>query len=122
MIVPAIFKKRLLQSRTSPFSALPLTAWTRMVVEENCKPLLDQGGKRMSPLRKRTKYLIDERLEDVLALIQVLALDKDSHRSEEGLKSELPARPNSSESWSELAKEHQDFFDSYQVRSTPCHW
>ena len=60
--------------------------------------------------RKRRKYLIDERLEDVLALIQVLALDKDSHRSEEGLKSELPARPDSSESWLKLAKEHQEFF------------
>jgi Flp pilus assembly protein CpaB len=61
-------------------------------------------------LRKDSKYLKEGRLEDVLALIQVLALDKDSHRSEDGLKSELPARPSSSESWMQLATEHQEFF------------
>ena len=59
---------------------------------------------------KNNKYLKEGRLEDVLALIQVLALDKDSHRSEEGLRSELPARPGSAESWLQLAKEHQEFF------------
>lgn len=61
-------------------------------------------------LQKNSKYLKDGRLEDVLALVQVLALDKASHRSEEGLQSELPARPSSSESWFQLAKEHQEFF------------
>ena len=68
---------------------------------------------------KRRKYLIDERLEDVLALIQVLALDKDSHRSEEGLKAELPARPDSSESWLKLAKEHQEFFRVVEGKERP---
>ena len=61
-------------------------------------------------LKKKEKYLKEGRLEDVLALIQVLALDKDSHRSEEGLKLELLAQPNSANSWTQLAKEHQEFF------------
>ena len=69
--------------------------------------------------RKGSKYLIDGRLEDVLALIQVLALDKDSHRSEDGLKSELPARPGSSESWLKLAKEHQEFFRVVEGKQHP---
>ena len=69
--------------------------------------------------RRKNKYLIDGRLEDVLALIQVLALDKDSHRSEEGLRSELPARPNSSESWLQLAKEHQEFFRVVEEKKRP---
>ena len=69
--------------------------------------------------RKKSKYLIDGRLEDVLALIQVLALDKDSHRSEEGLKSELPARPSSSKSWLKLAKEHQEFFRVVESKKRP---
>ncbi len=41
--------------------------------------------------RKNSKYLREGRLEDVLALIQVLALDKDSHRSEDGLRSKSVA-------------------------------
>ena len=69
--------------------------------------------------RKDIKYLKEGRLEDVLALIQVLALDKDSHRSEEGLKSELPARPSSSESWLQLAREHQEFFRVVEGKKHP---
>jgi len=59
---------------------------------------------------KKEKYLKDERLEEVLALLQVLALDLKSHRSEAGLKQELLGNPKSSSSWSELAKEHPEFF------------
>lgn len=69
--------------------------------------------------RKHNKYLKDGRLEDVLALIQVLALDKASHRSEEGLKSELPARPSSSKSWLQLAKEHQEYFRVVEGKKNP---
>ncbi len=68
---------------------------------------------------KQIKYLKDGRLEDVLALIQVLALDKDSHRSEGGLRSELPARPNSAESWLQLAGEHQEFFRVVEGKQYP---
>ncbi len=68
---------------------------------------------------KRSKYLRDGRLEDVLALIQVLALDDESHRSEDGLKSELPARPNSSDSWLQMAKEHQEFIRVVEGKKYP---
>ncbi len=69
--------------------------------------------------RNNNKYLREGRLEDVMALIQVLALDKDSHRSEEGLKSELPASPSSSESWLQLAKEHHEFFRVVERKNNP---
>ena len=73
----------------------------------------------MGLLKRRNKYVINGRLEDVLALIQVLALDTDSHRSETGLKSELPERPNSSDSWLQLAKEHQEFFRVVEGKKRP---
>lgn len=60
--------------------------------------------------RKKNFYLKTNRLADVLALIQVLALDKDSHRSESGLKTEFKVNPKSAESWKEVAEEHPEFF------------
>lgn len=57
-----------------------------------------------------TAYLKKGRLEDVIALIQVLALDKDSRRSEAGLKAELQGRPQSANKWTDMAKEHTEFF------------
>jgi hypothetical protein len=55
-------------------------------------------------------YLLKNRLSEVLALIQVLALDKHGHRSEAGLQKELSEKPESAVSWQQLAKEHQEFF------------
>ena len=55
-------------------------------------------------------YAESGRLADVLALIQVLALDEHSHRSENGLQKELQGPPTSSSSWIELAKQHPEFF------------
>src|SRR5437867_3274687 len=55
-------------------------------------------------------YTKSGRLQDVLALIQVLALDKHIHRSEHGVAKELVDSPSSSESWTSLAKEHPEFF------------
>jgi hypothetical protein len=55
-------------------------------------------------------YTKPGRLSDVLALIQVLALDEHSHRSEPGVKQELQGNPSSSNSWITLAKEHPEFF------------
>lgn len=55
-------------------------------------------------------YVDPERLADVMALIQVLALDPNTHRSEDGLKSELQGPPKSSASWRQLAIEHPEFF------------
>ncbi len=69
--------------------------------------------------KKKDKYLKEGRLEDVLALMQVLALDEDSHRSEEGLKSELPSRPQSETSWLALAKAHPEFFRVDERRKHP---
>lgn len=64
----------------------------------------------MSIFNKNHKYLKDGRLEDVLALIQVLALDEFAHRSECGLNAELQSKPKSADSWAELAKAHLEFF------------
>ena len=56
-------------------------------------------------------YTKPGRLLDVLALIQVLALDKHIHRSEDAIAArELMGSPSSSESWTSLAKEHPEFF------------
>jgi hypothetical protein len=59
---------------------------------------------------KKGAYTKPGRLSDVLALIQVLALDEHSHRSEPGVKQELQGNPSSSDSWVTLAKEHPEFF------------
>lgn len=63
-------------------------------------------------------YSHDGRLSDVMALIQVLALDDSAHRSEEGLKNELQGKPSSAESWENLAKQHLEFF---RVRKSGTH-
>ncbi len=55
-------------------------------------------------------YANPDRLADVLALIQVLALDKYTHRSESGLQEELKVKPRSTSSWAEVAKQHPEFF------------
>ena len=60
--------------------------------------------------RKRNLYLKPNRLADVLALLQVLALDKNAHRSEKGLLNDLKVKPKSSTTWQEVAQEHPEFF------------
>ena len=57
-----------------------------------------------------TPYLKGERLADVLALIQILALDEFPHRSEDKLRGELQGKPESAEAWASLAREHPEFF------------
>lgn len=69
--------------------------------------------------KKNLKYLKDGRLEDVLALLQVLALDEHSHRSESGLKDELSDKPKSAETWLFLANEHQEFFRVVDSKKCP---
>ncbi len=61
--------------------------------------------------KKRTwSYLSEGRLADVLALIQVLALDVHTHRSDTGLLSELQGPPRSAETWPKVAEHHPEFF------------
>lgn len=55
-------------------------------------------------------YTKTGRLADVLALIQVLALDPDTKRSEDGVTRDLQGLPTSATSWFALAKEHPEFF------------
>jgi len=55
-------------------------------------------------------YTKTGRLSDVMALIQVLALDMHSHRSEQGLNSGLQGVPKSEDSWINIAKQHPEFF------------
>lgn len=46
-------------------------------------------------MKNQPPDLINGPLGDVLALIQVLALDEHAHRSEDGLSSELQGKPRS---------------------------
>jgi hypothetical protein len=64
-----------------------------------------------------TSYLQAGRLADVLALIQVLAYDRDTSRTEEGLDDELQRKPAVGGSWMNLAVQHPEFF---RVRAEPA--
>jgi len=55
-------------------------------------------------------YTKKNRLADVLALIQVLAMYKQAFRTEEGIKKEFQRDPVSAESWVKIAEEHREFF------------
>ena len=55
-------------------------------------------------------YKLTGRLQDVVALIQVLAYSPRTRRTEDGLMEELKRKPASSKSWIEMAKQHCEFF------------
>lgn len=59
---------------------------------------------------KKPSYLIEGRLSDVLALIQVLALSPKTRRSEQGLLQELQGSPRSGESWIDVGRQHRESF------------
>lgn len=61
-------------------------------------------------MNKKPAYLQEGRLADVLALIQVLAYDRDSYRSEDGLQRELQRLPATRNTWMDLASQHPEFF------------
>lgn len=58
----------------------------------------------------KNPYAIDGRLQDVLALIQVLAYSPKAGRTEQGLLVELKRSPVETSSWIVLAKAHPEFF------------
>ena len=62
------------------------------------------------------EYLKPGRLEDVIALIQVLGLDRYVHRGENALRDVLKDKPSSSDSWCQLARRHPEFFRNYPGR------
>ena len=66
-----------------------------------------------------SRYLKTDRLADVLALIQVLAMDEKAKRSEDGLRKELQGQPRSSGSWQQLGKEHPEFFRVHDEVDAP---
>jgi hypothetical protein len=66
------------------------------------------GGEAMKTMQ--SQYLRPGRLADVLALLQVLAMDEHAHRSDSGLTGELQGPPRSASSWTELAQSHPEFF------------
>ena len=55
-------------------------------------------------------YTKPGRLADVLALIQVLALDTHPKRTESGMRESLQGPPTSAASWFALAREHREMF------------
>lgn len=71
------------------------------------------------PSKNARQYITSGRLADVLALIQVLALDENPHRSEKGLLDELQGAPQSAKSWSEVAKNHPEFFRVKDTNENP---
>lgn len=71
------------------------------------------------PSRSERQYATPERLADVMALIQVLALDRHAHRSECGLQEELQVVPRSASTWSEVAQRHPEFFRFQAGRRHP---
>jgi hypothetical protein len=64
------------------------------------------------PSESEREYAQPARLADVMALIQVLALDPKAHRTEDGVKHELQRQPGSdgADTWTSLARAHPEFF------------
>ncbi|NED66171.1 hypothetical protein G3I15_35115 [Streptomyces sp. SID10244] len=60
--------------------------------------------------KRRARYIKDNRLPDVLALIQALGQATKARRTERGLAKELQGKPRSSSSWLQVGREHNEFF------------
>lgn len=70
----------------------------------------------------KNPYAKDGRLQNVLALIQVLAFSPKTRRTEEGLMIELKRSPSDgATSWIDLAKEHSEFFRVKEEAGKPTH-
>ncbi len=55
-------------------------------------------------------YTNPNRLADVMALLQVLALHSYRHRSDKGLTDTMQGSPYSASTWKEIAQQHPEFF------------
>jgi hypothetical protein len=97
-LFPRIVWSRLLSVAGIPLAFLWLSGW------------LTSWIFRGFAERETSTLLVPGRLQDVLALVQVLALDKDTDRSASGLVSELQGPPRSAGSWAEVASSHPEFF------------
>lgn len=73
-------------------------------------------------------YLKEGRLQDVLALMQVLGLDSLTYRSETGVEDdrgdgglahELKNKPLSANTWTDIAKGHPEFFRVDESKTYP---
>jgi hypothetical protein len=63
-----------------------------------------------SNIKEIPRYTLAYRLNDVIALITVLALDKTAFRTEDGLKSSLRSNPVTVENWFKIVEAHPEFF------------
>lgn len=63
-------------------------------------------------------YTKTHRLADVLALLQVLSIDEQPYRTEDGLREELQGDPKSAKVWFQVAREHPEFFRVNEVKNT----
>lgn len=64
-------------------------------------------------------YLKKNRLEDVAELIRALGSEVYIQRSEDGIVEHFGGKPNSAKSWTELAREHPEFFQVIQGDKHP---
>ncbi|MCX4170687.1 MULTISPECIES: hypothetical protein [Paraburkholderia] len=76
---------------------------------------------RTSKSKTKYAYLVDGRLSDVLALIQLLALSPKTRRTEDGLISELQGNPKSASGWIDVGLEHREFFRVKPNGDKPAH-
>lgn len=58
----------------------------------------------------KNSYLKEGRLYEIIGLIQILAFDKDTSRSEEGIAYRLAKKPTSGTTWIQIASEHPELF------------
>ena len=56
------------------------------------------------------EYLKENRLQEVIGLIQVLAFHRNTSRSESGLQDSLGYKSTSAKNWIEVASKHPEFF------------
>jgi hypothetical protein len=79
-----------------------------------------QPGKKRRARQWSRAYLNPGRLEDILALIQLLGMDPTTHRTENAIREELRADPQSADFWVEqIAKAHGEFFRVHDGKDGP---